>query len=390
MSNKDKPKVYEEIGSFNAKTLTEWLTTNVSIFIVGVVDTFSLHKTLPILVNDRPSALLTLQILGTNTALLLGSIYFYEKGIGPLLGYINTNVVNSGDIAQGNYNDQLLRVLYQSLWLLPICGLCYGCSMIWYQDLADSTFRYLKGVPKTTPLTKSVGHALYGTLVWVSAFVQVKLLAAIAPLVFAQLAAAVELFFLGWTSTSAGSGASSSLATSIALGLKAGLLSWIRLASFGSRFLGLAFLCLMYGWYGFDPKWIASGMDPDERFGILERHWAYFVGFGFPYVLLMENTSFFVGYGVFLALFPFCIMLGSVSEYTDAYATHMPKKSTTLDIRSNTLPIFKAAQNWTLLAIRYIDKQSYDSRKKRPSGISSTASTTGSGSSKTTRAKKTS
>jgi len=384
-STKDKSKVDAEVGGLNFKTSMEWLTTNVSIFIVGIVDTFSLHKTLPILVNDRASALLTLQILGTNTALLLGSIYFYEKGVGPLLGYINTNVVNSGEIGQDSYNDQLLRVLYQSLWLLPICGLCYALSTIWYQDLADSTFRYLKGVPKTTPLTKSVGHALYGTLVWVSAFVQVKLLAAVAPLVFAQLSAAVEMFFLGLSSSTGGD--ASSLTTSILMGLKAGLLHWIRLASFGSRFLGLAFLCLMYGWYGFDPKWIASGMDPDERFGILERHWAYFMGFGFPYVMLMENTSFFVGYGTFLALFPFCIMLGSVSEYTDAYATHMPKKSPTLDIRSNSLPIFKTAQNWTLMAIRNIDKQSYDSRKKRTSSGSTVGS---SGSGKTSKAKKTS
>ena len=151
--------------------------------------------------------------------------------------------------------------------------------------------------------------------------------------------------------------------------------------------LALSTKACMYGWYGFDPKWIASGMDPDERFGILERHWAYFMGFGFPYVMLMENTSFFVGYGTFLALFPFCIMLGSVSEYTDAYAAHMPKKSATLDIRSNSLPIFKTAQNWTLLAIRYIDKQSYDSRKKK-SGSGSVGGS--SGSSKASKAKKTS
>lgn len=375
MSVKDKDKVkLEEEGVFglNASNTVEWLTANISVFIVGIVDTLSLHKTLPILVNDRASALLTLQILGTNTALLLGSIYFYHKGVGPLLDYINTSTVNSdAELLQDSYNDKLVWVLYQSLWLLPICGLCYGCSMAWYQDLADSTFRYLKGVPKSTPLTKSVGNALYGTLVWLSAFVQVKLLVALAPMAFAQVEVAVELFFLGLTSASG-----SATSSQVVLGMKHGILSWLRLASFGTRLVGLALMCLMYGWYGFDPKWIASGLDPDERFGILERHWAYFIGFGFPYVVLMENTSFFVGYGVFLALFPFCIMLGSVSNYSDPYKQHMPVDSKTLDMKSNTLPVFKAAQNWTLLAIKYIDQKSYEERKRRPTGPGNSGSKT--------------
>eukprot|EP00598_Pedospumella_elongata_P004784 CAMPEP_0184978260 /NCGR_PEP_ID=MMETSP1098-20130426/8821_1 /TAXON_ID=89044 /ORGANISM="Spumella elongata, Strain CCAP 955/1" /LENGTH=393 /DNA_ID=CAMNT_0027501379 /DNA_START=61 /DNA_END=1242 /DNA_ORIENTATION=- len=381
MTSNKTAKSSDEMFGLNSKNVTEWLTTNVSIFIVGIVDTVSLHKTLPILVNNRPSFLLTLQILATNTALLLGSIYFYEKGVGPLLGFINTNVVNSGDIIQESYNDKLMWVLYQSLWLLPICGLCYGCSMVWYQDLADSTFRYLKGVPKSTPLTKSVGHALYGTLVWLSAFVQVKLLAMIVPMLFAQVAAAVELFFVGLNST-----VGNQLLRDIIMGMKHSILMWIRVASFGSRLVGLALLCLMYGWYGFDPKWIASGMDPDERFGILERHWAYFVGFGFPYVLLMENTSFFVGYGVFLALFPFCIMLGSVCDYTDPYAQYMPKKSDTLTLKSNTLPVFKTAQNWTLLAIKYIDQKSFDARKKRSTSASGSSSSTSTSTGSSSRA----
>ena len=66
-------------------------------------------------------------------------------------------------------------------------------------------------------------------------------------------------------------------------------------------------------------QWIAANVDPDARCGLMERHWAYFMGFGAPYVLLLKNTSFFVGFGTFLALFPFCIMLGSLSSYSAPY-----------------------------------------------------------------------
>jgi hypothetical protein len=60
-------------------------------------------------------------------------------------------------------------------------------------------------------------------------------------------------------------------------------------------------------------------VDTDVRLAIIERHWAYFFGFGLPYVLMLRYTSFFVGYGLFLALFPFCIMMGSLSDYSAPY-----------------------------------------------------------------------
>ena len=39
------------------------------------------------------------------------------------------------------------------------------------------------------------------------------------------------------------------------------------------------------------------------------------IGFGIPYTILVKNVSFFVGYGSYMALFPFCIMLGGISDY---------------------------------------------------------------------------
>ena len=346
-----------QIGKSDPSSLlecvTKWLTVNINVFCQGIFDTFSLHRTVRILVNDPTSARLTLQILATNLVLLLGSVYFFNKGVSPLLNFMKTNLVEAEHGTNESYAELLGWVMYQAMWLVPVCALCYGCSMAWYQDLADSSYKYLQGVPKSSPLTKSVGNALYGTLVWLSAFIQVKLLAVLGPMLCSHMSDVVELFFLGLTSNSIET-PHSVLFISIAKGLKHAIQLWIYTASSASRLVGLALLCVMYGWYGFEPKWIASGLDPDARFAILERHWAYFMGFGLPYVLLMENTSFFVGYGIFLGMFPFCILLGSVCSYADAYRPYSGSKND-----DNSLPVFKTAQSWTLFIIRYIDKQAY-------------------------------
>jgi hypothetical protein len=357
----------KESLALNSTNIHNWVSANLNLFLIGLIHSLSLHKTLPILVNDRQSAILTLQILGTNTGLLLGSIYFFSSAMGPILNQIKQIISppEATELMPEGGSDQFVWVMYQSLWLLPICGLCYGCSMAWYQDLADSTYRYLQGMPKSASLTKSVGNALYGTLVWASAFLQVKILTLIIPIVCDKLASIVDVFFLGLNVSlnlpvTAGTDSAVSLISSIVLGIKHSILLWVHVASFASKLAGLALLCLMYGWYGFDPKWIAAGLDPDERFSILEKHWAYFMGFGVAFVVLMENTSFFVGYGVFLGLFPFSIMLGSTCDFAEPYAQYAGEKDAAA---VQPMPIFKVAQKWTLLAIKYINKSAYQPKK---------------------------
>ena len=60
-----------------------------------------------------------------------------------------------------------------------------------------------------------------------------------------------------------------------------------------SVFLGLVMTSIMYGWYGFEPQWIASDLTPDTKFTIIEKHFAYFLGFGFPYAVLNKVISLF-------------------------------------------------------------------------------------------------
>jgi len=396
-------RIPAQVEDDDLRKAAKWIAKHTSMFFAGVTDSLSFHRTIPILLNDNISARLTAQILTTNGVLLLGSIFLYNRAIEPLLVYMkqkfdpdvmNEQTLNDEDTS----SDQALWILYQFLWLLPICLLCYGCSMAWYQDLADNTYKYLRGVPKSASLTKSVGNALYGTLVWASAFLQVKLLTGLAPYVLSQIKHGTELFFLGASMASnesaateaarlaamggklsaeaAGAELSKKFSSGMTQGFQHAVLLWIEGANKCACIAGLCLLCLMYGWYGYDPKWIASGLDPDQRFGILERHWAYFVGFGCPYVLLGETTTFFVGYGTFLALFPFCILLGSICDYTAPYNKYEGNDSddgTSADSTNNAatttgntsgaypdiVPFFKPAQSWTLFIIKYVDKTAY-------------------------------
>jgi hypothetical protein len=83
---------------------------------------------------------------------------------------------------------------------------------------------------------------------------------------------------------------------------------------------------------------------------IMERHYAYFIGFGFPYVILIKVTNFFIGYGLFLAAFPFMIILGGICDYKAPYQEQLVQPL------PKNLPIFKAAQSWTLFVLKHFMK----------------------------------
>ena len=55
----------------------------------------------------------------------------------------------------------------------------------------------------------------------------------------------------------------------------------------------------------------------------------------------------FEGYGIFLALFPFCILLGSISQYQDAYAQQavMPPR----------LPLYRDSVKFTNYVLGYVN-----------------------------------
>jgi hypothetical protein len=153
--------------------------------------------------------------------------------------------------------------------------------------------------------------------------------------------------------------------------------------------------------YGFDGCWVCDGLSPDDRFRMVEDKWSYLLGwvvlislsipsislslslcyllftnhprftfsspslhplcstpwrYGLPYGILIRSTGFFVGYGIYLVLFPFCIII--------ACNTDLPSR-TLLDGSDSekkrpvipSLPLFELPQYITSFVLGIFDKR---------------------------------
>lgn len=351
------------------------LTAFVNVLSRGFIDAISIHRVLPLLVNNTASLLVVLKIMGANIALILGSEFLFHKGITPLLDRFSTEVLELKDHSQ---YQSITYLIFQMLWLVPICVLCYICCLTWYQELADSVHKYqqeqenlerLKQLEKVGTEAKgklekdnaptsnpdalsSVQNSIYALLVWVFAFVQVQILTALIPgLINLAIYLVSALFNPNHGSTDSTAGIGISTVFSIHNAFYTIFFTILSLLKQGSTTIGLLFMAVLYGWYSFDPKWISEGKSPMERFSCIETYFFYFLGFGAPFVLLNRLTSFFIGFGGFLTVFPFCIILGSViTDYPDIYDKYgISAKSTTV----GKVKVFKLAQIWTLHGLKW-------------------------------------
>lgn len=64
---------------------------------------------------------------------------------------------------------------------------------------------------------------------------------------------------------------------------------------------------------------------------MVEKYWAFFMGFGTPIVILLRCCSFAVGYSIYLAVLPILVIVVSLADYSALYKSlgHQP-----------TLPLF--------------------------------------------------
>lgn len=335
----------------------------VNIYVRGIVDALSIHKTFPTLVNNPATVYIILKIFAANAVLIVGSELLFHKGIVPFLDTVNDKVLDLQDSLQ---YQSLLYMIYQSLWLLPICVLCYACSLAWYQELADCIEKYNNPAGTKKPAGSegitSLQYAIYGFLTWLFAFGQMKLLVSIIPGMIATCWYVLdELFRVTGDGKNPIVNVTGSNSADIALTvfslkglIRQSLYFILHLIKHSSTFIGMIMMAMLYAWYSFDPRWISMGRSPNDRFSILEKYFAYFLGFGTPFALLIRYTSFFIGFGSFLTVFPFCIILGSVLDYTAPYREY--------EVRDpKPVRVFRPAQAWTLLALQMVGN---DMKKK--------------------------
>ena len=305
----------------------------------GFLDSVSLHKTLKVLVNSDEIRNKTFLCLAANVVMLLGSVFIFELGIRPAIENIGKSLLPDSETIV-NLVYYYLSYFYHVVWILPIWIMCYFVSVRWCQDIANLSYEYTtRKRPKQSPMTE----AAYGLIVWLFVFLEVQLLSNIIPYLLNYL-----VIFLN--------NASESSSYHI---IYNPMLVIIFFVTFSSKVLGFTLGCIMYGWYGFDHYWIADGKGPDARFQLIEKRWVYLLGFGLPYGILVKNTTFFVGYGAYLTLFPLKIIMGSL------LGDSLSNSSALKYSQSPLFRIFKLPQKLVNICLRHIDLQSKAKGRKK-------------------------
>ena len=364
-----------------AKEVLFLINTGGSVVLSSLLDSLSFHKALPFLVNSStiatdftqvqypssslpPIPLTCLQCILANGFLLLGSLFFFHRGIIPFTNYLRNEI--ESEIPPNDYQTLLsltdfsIWSFYHTLWIFPIWIICYLSSLGWYQSIASSSYQLQHGMPKARPLKQTIIQTIYGTLVWLLTYLQAMAFYKLIPFLI-QLAISFVDFSLGQSPDSS----SFFLFTFIRYTLTGPLL----LISSLSTFLGFLMVSILYGWYPYDMIWLSNPSSTsgsastssslNHFFNRVEVYWLYFLGYGLPYALLFRYSSFFVGYGVYLMVFPLSIMMSCVSDFH--YRTSMGRNK-------NDLPpfrIFRWSQYGANALLRLINKYIMSNQKQQ-------------------------
>ncbi|KAG8226854.1 hypothetical protein J437_LFUL004095 [Ladona fulva] len=221
--------------------------------------------------HEEPKILTrTLQCCGLNGVVFWCSIIIFECLVLPSLKYLVSFLFghSSGmDKSVWFWMKPFLSWTFSATWVLPLFILSKVVNSLWFQDIADSAYRYSRGRPQ---LLSSVSKLIADTL-------------------FSIL---VQALFL----------------------VQSMLVSMLPIAPVGD-IVCLVHMCLLYSLYAFEYKWFNMGWELHKRLTFLEGNWPYFVGFGLPLAVLTAIPSSYIVSGcVFSILFPLFIISGNEAE----------------------------------------------------------------------------
>ncbi|KAM0733388.1 Etoposide-induced protein 2.4-like protein [Formica fusca] len=212
----------------------------------------------------------TLQCCALNGGVFWASTAVFEYGLLPFVKYSLTVLFGHSPgmaLIVWSWIQPFLSLIFGTIWVLPLFLLSKIVNSLWFQDIADSAYRYRQGRPL---LLSSVSRLIADTL-------------------FSVL---VQALFLG----------------------QGMLVSKVPLPLLGD-ILALVHMCLLYALYAFEYKWFNMGWELHKRLTFIEGNWPYFLGFGMPLAVLTQLPSSYVTSGcVFSILFPLFIISGNEAE----------------------------------------------------------------------------
>ncbi|XP_030767243.1 etoposide-induced protein 2.4 homolog [Sitophilus oryzae] len=221
-----------------------------------------------------------LQCATLNGGIFLASVFVFECLLLPSLNKFFSVLFGSDafvTMVVWSWIEYIVLLVYRSFWLVPLFFLSRVINAFWFQDIADSAYRYSRGRPVAFPsISELFADSIFSIF--------------------------VQFLFL----------------------LQASLTSYIPIYPVG-YILYVVQMSLLYSLYSFEYKWFNMGWKLHERLAFIENHWPYFVGFGLPLTIFTQLSDSWVVSGcVFSILFPFFILSGNeASPVTDASDIHL-------------------------------------------------------------------
>ncbi|KAI5711102.1 etoposide-induced protein 2.4 homolog [Diaphorina citri] len=212
----------------------------------------------------------TVQCCLLNGGVFCGSILLFDHILLPFLLMILRLILGSSSTYTQFYWTWINLVLswtFNALWVLPLFTLSKVINSLWFQDIADSAYRYTQGRPHHfTSLSKLLADTLFSLLIQSLFLVQT------------MLVSKLPLYLL-------------------------------------SDSIGLIHMCLLYSLYAYEYKWYNQGWELHRRLTFIEHNFPYFLGFGLTLAVLTHVCSSYVISGcVFSVLFPLQIIAANEAD----------------------------------------------------------------------------
>lgn len=206
-----------------------------------------------------------------NGGIFMLSILFFEYAVLPglhlFLWYLFRNSTTMTTV--WGWMQPSLSLLFNSLWVTPLFLLSKIVNSLWFQDIADSAYKFRKGRPQLMPsISKLIADTLISLL--------------------------IQILFL----------------------LQSTAVKYLPVpVPFACTAIYMVHMSLLCSLYAFEYKWFNMGWELHKRLTYIEQNWPYFLGFGLPLAALSELPNSIVISGcVFSVLFPLFII--SANEAT--------------------------------------------------------------------------
>ncbi|XP_037913447.1 etoposide-induced protein 2.4 homolog isoform X2 [Hermetia illucens] len=207
------------------------------------------------------------QCCALNGGIFWLSIVVFEYGLLPTMELLLKTIFGSGSGLGSmlwSWMHPFLSIIFQMIWVLPLFLLSKIVNSLWFQDIADSAYKFRKGRPQPiVAFSKIIADTLFSLLVQVLFLVQ------------SMLVSLIPISYVG---------------------------------------TALAFLhiSLLYSLYSFEYKWYNMGWELHKRLSFIENNWPYFLGFGMPLTILTQMPNSYIISGcVFSIAFPIFILSGN-------------------------------------------------------------------------------